>query len=242
MDTAARGHSGGERRKVGRDLSLSRIRDQVGADQIAYYRARAPWYDDVYTCTGDYDRGPQLNGEWLADLAMIQEALSVASLHGDCVELGAGPGYWTQRVLDRVDRLWALDAVPETLEIARARLGPHATSVEFEVIDLWRWAPDRVWDCALACFFIEHVPDEVLPDLLGSLHDALRPGGTVFVAEGAAYATEPQVETREIDGRQFEVVERRRTPGELAEMFGAAGFSVEVTNSARYVHLTGQRD
>jgi SAM-dependent methyltransferase len=240
--SSARGHSGGERRKLARDLTLSRVRDQVGADQIAYYRARASWYDDVYTCTGDYDRGPELNGQWLADLTMIEAALSRASLRGACVELGAGTGYWTERVLDRVDRVWALDAVPEVLEIARARLGPRAASVVFEVVDLWRWSPQRVWDAALACFFIEHVPDEVLPDLLGALHGALRPGATVFVAEGAAHATEPQVETREIDGRQFQVVERRRTAGELTEMFGAAGFSVDVTNLGRYVYLTGQRD
>jgi len=213
----------------------------VCADQIAYYRARAPWYDDVYTCEGDYDRGPELNGQWRADLAGIEAALSRASLHGECVELGAGTGYWTERVLDHIDRVWALDGVPEVLEIARARVGLDTTRVEFEVVDLWRWVPERVWDCALACFFIEHVPDEVLPGLLGTLHDVLRPGGTVFVAEGAAYAPEPQVETREIDRRRFHVVERRRTPTELADMFGAAGFSVDVTNSARYVHLTGRR-
>jgi hypothetical protein len=117
-----------------------------------------------------------------------------------------------------------------------------AANVVFEVVDLWRWNPERVWDCALACFFIEHVPDEVLPDLLARLHDALRAGGTVFVAEGAAYAPEPQVETREIDGREFQVVERRRTPTELAEMFGAAGFSVDVVKSSRVVYLTGRRD
>ena len=124
----------------------------------------------------------------------------------------------------------------------RARLGRRATHVQFEVVDLWRWAPERLWDCALACFFIEHVPDEVLSDLLRALHDALRPGGTIFVAEGAAYATEPQVEIREIQGRQFQVVERRRTPAELTEMFGAAGFTAEIKNSARYIHLTGHRD
>ena len=236
-----RGHSGGPRRKVHRDLSRSRARDEICADQIAYYRARSPWYDDVYTGKGDYDRGTELNAQWQADLADIETALSRASLHGECVELGAGTGYWTERVLDRVDRLWALDAVPEVLEIARARLGIDAARVEFEVVDLWRWVPDRTWDCALACFFVEHVPDEVLPELLRALHNALRPGGAVFVAEGAAYAPEPQVETREIDGWQFQVVERRRTPDELTDMFGAAGFTVEVTNSVRYVYLTGRR-
>jgi SAM-dependent methyltransferase len=238
----ARGHSRPERRKLTRDLTRAQVRDRVGTDQIAYYRARASWYDDVYSCTGDYDRGPELNGQWRADLATIEAALVRAGLHGACVELGAGTGYWTERILDLVDRVWALDAVAEVLEIARARLGPRATHVEFEVADLWHWAPTRAWDCALACFFIEHVPDEVLPELLGTLHDALRPGGAVFVAEAAAFAAEPQVETREIDGRQFQVVERRRTPAELTEMFETAGFSVEVTDSGRVVHLTGRRN
>lgn len=140
----ARGHGRWERGKVTRDLTDPRVRDEVCADQIAYYGARAPWYDAVYTCTGDYDRGPELNGEWLADLATIEEALARASLHGDCVELGAGTGYWTEKVVDRVDRLWALNAVPEVLDTARARLGPRGSGVEFEVVDLWRWEPDRV--------------------------------------------------------------------------------------------------
>ena len=66
----ARGHSGGERPKVARvSVPLACVRDQVAVDQIGDHRARAPWYDDVYDCTGDYDRGPELNGQWLADLA-----------------------------------------------------------------------------------------------------------------------------------------------------------------------------
>lgn len=64
----------------------------------------------------------------------------------------------------------------------------------------------------------------------------------MFVAEGAAYAIEPQVETRAIGERQFQVVERRRTPAEFNEVFCAAGFSVEITSSARFVSLTATRD
>jgi hypothetical protein len=44
----ARGHSRAERGKLALDLTHAHVRDQVVADQIAYYRARAPWYDDVY--------------------------------------------------------------------------------------------------------------------------------------------------------------------------------------------------
>jgi len=95
------------------------------------------------------------------------------------------------------------------------------------------WLP--AWEApGTTCRFFRHVLE--LEDSVEILVKAN------FVAEGAAYAIEPQVETREIDGRRFQVVERRRTPAELTEMFGAAGFSVEVTSCARYVHLTGQRD
>ena len=73
------------------DVSRPGALRSVGADQIAYYRTRAPWYDDAYTCTGDYDRGPTLNAQWLADLATIERALASAPVHGTCVELGVGP-------------------------------------------------------------------------------------------------------------------------------------------------------
>jgi SAM-dependent methyltransferase len=205
-----RGHWPDGREKRARDLSRPEIRESVRADQIAYYQARAPWYDDAYTCIGDYDRGPEHIAQWLADLATVEVALSEVPLGGDCVELGNGTGYWTERLLDRVQRLWALDASPEMLETARARLGARGAKVRFEVVDLWRWQPTQLWDSAAAFFFLEHVPDEVLPGLMATLHGALRPGAPLFVAEGAASDPEPHIETRSIDGRTFEVVERRR--------------------------------
>jgi SAM-dependent methyltransferase len=215
----------------------------VGADQIAYYRARAPWYDDAYECTGDYDRGPELNAQWLDDLARVERALSAAPLHGNCVELGSGTGYWSERVIDRVERLWALDSAPEVLNIARARLGARAIKVQFETVDLWRWEPLRVWDCAAAFFFLEHVPDEVLPGLLAALHDALRPGAPFFVAEGAAAQDVPPVlENRSIDERAFGVVERRRGMREFETAFAIAGFSIQAAAEERLVHFMATRD
>jgi SAM-dependent methyltransferase len=230
------------RRKVQSDLGDAKVQDVVRSDQIAYYRARAPWYDDVYTCTGDYDRGSQRNAQWLDDLARVEAGLAAAPLNGNCVELGAGTGYWSDRIVDRVERLWLLDAVEEVLAIARQRLAGRADQAEFEVVDLWHWRPDRRWDCALACFFLEHVPDEVLPNLLGALHDALRPGACLFIAEAAAHTREPQVETRPIGDRTFHVVERRRTEEEFGRALAAAGFSLELTTGPRLIHGVAVRD
>ena len=229
------------RKKVSRDLTDRTIRREVGEEQIAYYRVRAPWYDDVYTCRGDYDRGPELNARWRADLAEIEQALLASPLGGNCVELGAGTGYWSERVVEHVEHLWALDAVAEVLDIARGRLRPYQDKVTFDVVDLWRWHPMRVWDSALACFFFEHVPDEVFGELLTTLHEALRPGGTVFVAEGAAHSAQPQVEVRRVLDGVFDVVERRRTIEEFRDAFDAAGFAIQGRAGKRLVHLVATR-
>jgi SAM-dependent methyltransferase len=230
------------RSKIERDLGDPDVQDDVRTDQIAYYRTRAPWYDDVYTCTGDYDSGPIRNAEWLDDLAHIEAALAAAPLRGECVELGAGTGYWSERIINQVERIWLLDAVDDVLDIARRKLGERAKRAEFEVVDLWHWEPQRTWDCAVACYFFEHVPDEVLPKLLRALHHALAPGGCVVFAEASSRRFEPQVETRPIGIRTFQVVERRRTEGEFAEAFDDAGFSLQVTRGPRIIHGVALRD
>jgi demethylmenaquinone methyltransferase/2-methoxy-6-polyprenyl-1,4-benzoquinol methylase len=237
-----RGHSPSVRTRRPLDVSEPGVLESVGADQIAYYRARAAWYDDAYECLGDYDRGPELNAQWLSDLDQVERALSEAPLHGDCVELGAGTGYWSERVIDKVEALWALDSGPEALSIARARVGARATKVMFETVDLWKWQPTRVWDSAVAFFFLEHVPDEVLPGLLTALHDALRPGAPFFVAEGAAQDFAPVLERRSIEGRGYDVVERRRTTQEFEAAFETAGFAVRAAAEERLVHLMATRD
>ncbi|MEO1056069.1 MAG: methyltransferase domain-containing protein [Actinomycetota bacterium] len=237
---ATRGHSSRVRQKLEIDLGNVAARDAVGAEQIDYYRRRAPWYDDVYTSVGDYDQGAELNARWRDSVAGLQAIVDQVPLRGECVELGMGTGFWSAHIINRVDRLWGLDASPEMLDRAQERLADNP-NVHLTVTDLWHWLPDRRWDCAVAFFFIEHVPDEVLPALLTTLHDALRPGGCVFVAEGAARQPEPVVETREVDGHTLRVVERRRTEPELRAAFRYAGFDVDIGHLDDYVYLTATR-
>ncbi len=234
------GHSSRVRQKLDIDLGDSAARRAVGAEQIDYYRRRAPWYDDVYLSVGDYDQGPELNARWRRSVADLQAIVDRAPLRGECVELGIGTGFWSAHIIDRVDRLWGLDASPEMLDRARERLADRP-NVDLAVTDLWQWQPERQWDCAVAFFFIEHVPDEVLPKLLTTLHGALRPGACFFVAEGASRQPEPAVETREVDGRTLRVVERRRSDEELRAAFAGAGFDVEIGQLDDYVYLTATR-
>lgn len=235
-----RGHGNRERRKLDVDLTDVAVLADVGADQVDYYTARAGWFDDCYTCTGDYDRGPERNDRWNAHMEHIEDALAASKLRGRCVELGAGTGHWTERVARHVDHVTAIDASPEMLAAARERFAGR-DDVDLRLADLWSWAPTERWDSAAAFFFVEHVPDAVLTELLATLHDALTPGSPFFVAEGAWYQPEPNVETRDIDGREYRVVERRRTTTEFEAAFDAAGFDVEFGRTEWFIDLVATR-
>jgi ubiquinone/menaquinone biosynthesis C-methylase UbiE len=73
------------------------------AEQVAYYRARAPDYDDVYLGK-DWDR-------------CIQELPTA----GDVLELACGSGHWTRLLAARARSVTAIDAAPEMLALARQR-------------------------------------------------------------------------------------------------------------------------
>jgi|GEM_PF-5129539 len=228
MANESRGHDNVPRTKVEVDLSLSEERGRVGAEQVAYYEARAPWFDDVYTSSGDYDDSPETNAAWQAEMRRIEHSMTAAGLSGSCVELGVGTGYWTERIvaLESVTKISALDASAEMLAIASGRLAIAGAAFECVQVDLWDWEPSQTWDCAAAFFFIEHVPDEILPGLLAKLHASLTPRAPFFIAEAAWDRSEPTVETRSIGGRTFRVVERRRSRAEFTSAFENAGFSV----------------
>ena len=90
-------------------MSRSENGDPLLAEQIAYYRAIAPEYEDHALPGTGAD-------ELLAALDAFQPA-------GDVLELACGPGVWTERLLAHATSVTAVDAAPEMLARARARLG-----------------------------------------------------------------------------------------------------------------------
>lgn len=202
--------------------------DSVLRDEIRYYRDRAAYYDDTYARRGAYDRGPEANAAWQAELAVAKDALAEAGLRGDVLELGCGTGYWTGIVAGQARWVTAIDGAPEMLDVARERLATfhNVELVGEDIID--RWQPSRQWDAALACFFLEHVPDRRLPGLLRRLSDALIPGGVMFMAEGLFQGPTAETETRALAGESYQVIERRRTSRELSGHFAAVGIDLVV--------------
>lgn len=213
-------------------------------EQIEYYRARAPEYDDWFFRRGRYDRGPQANADWFAEVGLLRGALDAFRPAGDVLELACGTGLWTERLLPHARSLTAVDASPEVLEINRARVG--AGRVEYIRADLFEWRPARTFDVVFFGFWLSHVPAERFESFWRTAAEALKPGGRVFFAdskyEPASTARDHALEggasesvlRRLDDGREFRVVKIFYRPAELRGRLGSLGWTADVRETPRF--------
>jgi hypothetical protein len=56
-------------------------------EQLAYYRARAPEYDEWFLRQGRYDRGLEHRAEWFREIATVEAALHPIIQMKEVVEL-----------------------------------------------------------------------------------------------------------------------------------------------------------
>jgi SAM-dependent methyltransferase len=218
--------------------------DRVIADQIAYYRARAPRYDDAYSRTGQHDRGPAANAAWRREMAGLVAAFDRVPLGPEVLELAAGTGKWTSRIARRASTVTVVDAAPEALLINRRRLGPDAGGVHYLAAEIFHWSPRRTWDSCAFFFWLNHVPDARLAQFLTTVSDSLRPGGTVVFGD-EAYRPDLGDEgcvRRLDDGRQFSIVKCVRPPGVVERSCALAGLEIHIQAIGRRFYLAvGQR-
>lgn len=137
----------------------------------AYYAARAREYDRIYAKPERQD-----------DLRKIESWLPGVLAGRSVLEVACGTGYWTQFLSSAGARVTALDASPETLEIARSRAGN--ASVHFVVGDAFRLpVGQEAFDAAFAGFWISHVPVSRMPEFLDELHRTLAPAARVVLLD-----------------------------------------------------------
>jgi demethylmenaquinone methyltransferase/2-methoxy-6-polyprenyl-1,4-benzoquinol methylase len=221
--------------------------DALLAGQIEYYRARAPEYDDWFLRRGHYDHGPELAELWEHETAEATAALTALPLDAaDVLELAPGSGAWTDRYVARVASVVGVDASPEMVERAVARLGERAAKVEFVFADIFGWSPPRQFDAVVFCFWISHVPAARLDAFLRTVAAALRPGGYAFFVDTlpeptSGRADRPpaprtgEVQRRELlDGRRFDVIKNHWPADELRARFAVAGLDADIRETATY--------
>jgi SAM-dependent methyltransferase len=213
-------------------------RDDVLAEQRRYYAARAPEYDDWWFRRGRYTVPPDEHERWEADIAEVEAALARFDPRGDVLELAAGTGLWTQKLAATAERVVAVDANREVLELNRARV--QGGNVEYVVADLFAWKPSEQFDVCFFGFWLSHVPDARLDEFWSTVAAALRAGGGAFLVDSAVGDTahtclrgEGEEEIRNLaDGREFRLIKVRRTPSELDERLRPLGWSCSFHTTA----------
>jgi SAM-dependent methyltransferase len=198
--------------------------DRLLGEQLAYYRALAEDY---------INQGLDLPGG-----DEVTEAVDVFRPVGRVLELACGPGVWTGQLLRYAADVTAVDASPEMLAIAAARVGRER--VRFIQADLFTWQPDRRYDVVFIGFWLSHVPAERFESFWSLVADCLRPDGRVFFADDAYRTPDELVEgpssstiRRQIpDGTAYRLVKVPYWPADLERWLRRLGWDIKVTATA----------
>jgi len=200
------------------------IERQLLDEQIAYYRALA----------GDYlKQGLDLPGG-----DELSEALDAFQPAGSVLELACGPGVWTSQLLRYATNVTAVDASPEMLAIAAARVG--CERVRFVQADLFSWQPDRRYDVVFIGFWLSHVPAERFESFWSLVADCLGSAGRVFFADDAyrtpdelvAGPSSSTIRRQTPDGTAYRLVKMPHRPADLERQLRQLGWDIKVTSTA----------
>ena len=210
------------------------------AEQKRYYAERAPEYDDWWYRRGRYELEPDALARWQADVAEAEAALDEVAPRGAVLELAAGTGIWTRRLVRLAERVVAVDANAETLAL-------NTSEAELVRADVFEWEPGERFDLVFFSFWLSHVPEERFDEFWSRVRAALEPGGRVFLVDSGAGDTAHTgtdqadgEETRSLaDGRTFRIVKRRWRPDELTERVALLGFALDLRDSENGHFLYG---
>jgi demethylmenaquinone methyltransferase/2-methoxy-6-polyprenyl-1,4-benzoquinol methylase len=209
-------------------------------EQKRYYAERAQEYDDWWYRRGRYELEPEALARWQADVAEADAALEAFAPRGTVLELAAGTGIWTRKLVPLADRVVAVDANAETLAL-------NTPDAELVRADVFEWRPADRFDLVFFSFWLSHVPEERFDEFWHHVRGALGPDGRVFLVDSGAGDTAHTgtdqadgEETRSLsDGRAFRIVKRRWAPEELAARVGPLGFDLALRDTANGHFLVG---
>jgi demethylmenaquinone methyltransferase/2-methoxy-6-polyprenyl-1,4-benzoquinol methylase len=192
-------------------------------EQIRFYRETATYDGDV----GD-----------LTAAAFSDRVLACCPVSTSCLELASGSGSWTTRLLDKCERITAVDASPERQAFSRSRIADPR--VEYIEADLFEFRPPAKYDLVFAAFWLSHIPPARFESFWSMVVDALAPGGRVVMVDDGIRDAHGQdrfesgpdgsgSERQLPNGEVFSIVKVAYAPDELEALLGALGWTASVT-------------
>lgn len=212
-------------------------------EQLSYYRERALEYDEWFYREGRYDHGREHRAEWFREVATMEKALMPFARGKNVLELAAGTGLWTKRLVDAGARVSAVDASPEAIALNRKRL--KGSQVHYEIRDIFSWQPSAKFDMVFFSFWLSHVPSYLFERFWQTVRNALLPGGSALFIDSLLEQTStakdhtrlsrPGTAWRKLnDGREFQIVKVFYEPQTLERDLGALGWSGSVESSGKF--------
>jgi 2-polyprenyl-3-methyl-5-hydroxy-6-metoxy-1,4-benzoquinol methylase len=216
------------------------LEDSVLREQVTYYRERAPEYDECFYCRGRHDRGPTHRADWFREVRTIESKLPPVVRGKKVLELAAGTGLWTTRLINSGARVVAVDSSPETLMINRDRV--RSSQVEYQIADIFSWCTSTTFDVVFFSFWLSHVPSRYFDDFWKRVHKALKPNGQVFFIDEQKWTgcEDSQASSRGIvrrklnDGREFHIVKIFYEPAALYRKLRKLGWLGTVRSSGKF--------
>lgn len=140
----------------------------------AYYKERAPVYDQVY-------HYPERQN----DLRFLEDYVTQSFAGLDVLEIAAGTGYWTQFISQKAQSVLATDIIREVLERLENRNLPSI--VRTKVIDAYSLIDiSSQFNGAFAGLWLSHVPKQKLKAFILGLHHHLKAGARVIFIDNSA--------------------------------------------------------
>jgi cyclopropane fatty-acyl-phospholipid synthase-like methyltransferase len=136
-----------------------------------------------------YDAGADAFAEWQRRitgsrrLERVEELLALLPERPDVLELGAGAGVRSTRVLAERGTLIGVDISAEQVRRAQERV-PDATFLHGDFTQAW-FEPES-FDAVVSFYVFNHLPREDLGPLLERIAAWLRPGGHLLASFGAS--------------------------------------------------------
>ena len=226
------------------DAPMNGQENDVLDEQLAYYRARAPEYNDWYYRRGRYEVPPERRQQWFAELEILERALYELPPITDALELAGGTGIWTEKLAQVCNSVLVLDASEEMIAISSSRVGQN--NVGYRQQDLFDWQPSEKYDLVFAAFWLSHIPPSRLAAFLSATRKAMAISGKVFFTDGLhnpnSVANDHQLEEpgsllqlRKLnDGRQFHVVKVFYDPRQLVAECRRAGIQLTMRTTGDF--------
>ena len=212
-------------------------------EQIDYYKNRAQEYDEWFYREGRYFLGEKHKIQWFSEVKIIESALIDSKPHGNILELACGTGIWTEKLLPHADKITAVDASEETINVCKSKL--PETKIEFLNCDIFNWKPKIKYDYIFFGHWLSHVPKNQFNSFWSTVKSALNPNGQVFFVDSLFSQNSTGIGNKPIDksgfverklnnGKWYRIVKEFYEPDELFKVLKAMGWTGYIRGSGEF--------